>query len=92
LFDRNNEYSANPLGEHIVSSYGKQSRPATECELRDLDLPIGFSFWYLFDLGDELVHKVTVEKIREIKPGESGFPKLIGRKGNPPLQYGVFEE
>jgi hypothetical protein len=92
LFDRDNEYSANPLGEHIVSSYGKQSKSATEYELRDLDLPMGFSFWYLFDFGDELVHKVTVEKIREIKPGESGFPKLIGRKGNAPPQYGVFEE
>ena len=92
LFDRDNEYSANPLGEHIVSSYGKQSRSATEYELRDLDLPMGFSFWYLFDYGDELVHKVTVEKIREIKPEESGFPKLIERKGNAPPQYGVFEE
>lgn len=92
LFDRDNEYSANPLGENIVSSYEKQYRSATEYELRDLDLPMGFSFWYLFDYGDELVHKVTVEKIREIEPGESGFPKLIGRKGNPPLQYGVFEE
>jgi len=92
LFDRDNEYSANPLGEHIVSSYGKQSKSAAEYELRDLDLPMGFSFWYLFDYGDELVHKVTVEKIREIKPEESGFPKLIDRKGNAPLQYGVFEE
>ena len=92
LFDRDNEYSANPLGEHIVSSYGKQSKSATEYELRDLNLPMGFSFWYLFDYGDELVHKVTVEKIREIKPEESGFPKLIERKGNAPPQYGVFEE
>lgn len=92
LFDRDNEYSANPLGENIVSSYGKQSRSATEYELRDLDLPIGFSFWYLFDYAYELVHKVTVEKIREIEPEESGFPKLIDRKGNAPPQYGVFEE
>ncbi|MGB5617255.1 MAG: SEC-C metal-binding domain-containing protein [Desulfobacterales bacterium] len=92
LFDRDNEYSANPLGENIVSSYGKQSRSATEYELRDLDLPMGFSFWYLFDYEDELVHKVTVEKIRELEPEESGFPKLIDRKGNTPPQYGVFEE
>jgi len=91
LFDRDNEYSANPLGEHVVSSYGKQSKSATEYELRDLDLPMGFSFWYLFDYGDKLIHKVTVEKMREIKPEESGFPKLINRKGNAPPQYGVFE-
>jgi len=92
LFDRDNEYSANPLGEHIDSSYGKQSKSAAETELRDLDLPKDFTFWYLFDYGDELVHKVTVEKIREMKPEESGFPKLIEKKGNAPPQYGVFEE
>ena len=92
LYDRDNEYSANPLGEHIVSSYGNQSKAADEYELRDLDLPIGFSFWYLFDYGDELVHKVTVEKIREIKPEENEFPKIIDRKGSAPPQYRVFEE
>jgi len=92
LFNRDNEYSANPLGEHMVSSYGKQSKSAAETELRDLDLPMDFSFWYLFDYGNELVHEVTVEKIREMKPEESGFPKLIVKKGNAPLQYGVFEE
>jgi len=92
LFDRDNEYSANPLGEHIDSSYGKQSKSAAETELRDLDLPMNFTFWYLFDYGDELVHKVTVEKIREMKPEENGFPKLTDRKGNAPPQYGIFEE
>ena len=92
LFDRDNEYSANPLGEHIDSSYGKQSKSAAETELRDLDLPQDFTFWYLFDYGDELVHKVTVEKIREMKAEENGFPKLIEKKGNAPPQYGVFEE
>ena len=92
LFDRDNEYSANPLGEHMVSSYGKQSKSAAKTELRDLDLPMDFSFWYLFDYGNELVHKVTVEKIREMKPEESGFPKLMLKKGSSPLQYGVFQE
>ena len=92
LFDRDNEYSANPFGEHMVSSYGKPSKSAAETELRDLDLPMDFSFWYLFDYGNELVHEVTVEKIREMKPEESGFPKLIVKKGNAPPQYGVFEE
>lgn len=92
LYDWDNEYSANPVGEHTVSSYGKQSKPAAEYELRDLDLSMGFSFWYLFDYGDKLVHKITVEKIREMKPEESGFPKLIDSKGDNPSQYGVFEE
>ena len=92
LYDRDNEYSANPFGEHIVSGFGKQSKSAAKYELRDLNLSMGFSFWYLFDYGSELIHKVTVEKIRELKPEESGFPKLINKKGNAPPQYGVLEE
>lgn len=92
LFDRDNEYSANPLGEHYGSSYGKQSKSAADKELRDLNLPVAFSFWYLFDYGDELVHKITVERIREMESEEKGFPKLIDKIGNVPSQYGVFEE
>ncbi len=92
LYDISNAYSANPLGEHIFSGYGKQSKPADDYQLRDLGMSTGFSFWYLFDYGDELVHKVSIEKIREMKPEESGFPKLIDRKGKVPPQYGVFEE
>jgi len=91
LFDRDNEYSANPLGEHIVSSFGKPTKSATEAQLRDLDLSVGFSFWYLFDYGDELVHKVTVEKIREMTPKETGVPKLISEIGVAPPQYGEME-
>lgn len=58
LFDRDNEYSANPMGEHIVSDFGKPTKSATETQLRDLDLSVGFSFWYLFDYGDELVQLI----------------------------------
>lgn len=91
LSDRDNEYSANPLGEHIVSSFGKPTKWATEAQLRDLDLSLGFSFWYLFDYGDELVHKVTVEKIREMTRKETGFPKLISKIGEAPPQYREME-
>ena len=91
IFDRDNEYSANPMGEHIVSSFGKPTKSATETQLRDLDLSAGFSFWYLFDYGDELVHEVTVKKIREMESNETGFPKLIKRKGIAPSQYGEVE-
>lgn len=91
LFDRENEYSANPLGEHTVPSFGKPNKSATKTQLRDLDLPVDFSFWYLFDYGDELVHKVTVIKIRKMMPEETGFPKLLNKIGIAPPQYGKME-
>lgn len=92
LFDRANEYSGNPLGEHNNPSFGQSTKSAADTELRDLDLSVDFSFWYLFDYGDELVHKVTVEKIREMVPGENGFPNLIDKTGTPPSQYEDFDD
>ncbi|MDL1980935.1 MAG: SEC-C domain-containing protein [Deltaproteobacteria bacterium] len=92
LFDRENEYSGNPIGEHTVSGFSTPSKSAATTQIRDLELTEDSTFLYLFDYGDELVHEVTIEKIREMKPEESGFPKLIDRKSNAPPQYGVFEE
>ncbi len=92
LFDRENEYSADPFGGELEPSWGRQPKSAVKAELRDLDLQMGSSFWYLFDFGDELVHQVTVEKIREMKPEESGFPKMLESKGDAPPQYGAFDE
>ena len=57
LGDRSTEYSANPLGHHIESNIGQSSKSAGEAQLRDLKLSIGLSFWYLFDYGEEIVHK-----------------------------------
>lgn len=92
LFDRDNEYSGNPFGEHCVPSLGKPTKSAIDTELRDLNLEVGFFFWYLFDYGDELVHKVTVKRVREMLPEEEGLPKLIHEIGAAPSQYGTFEE
>ena len=92
FFDRNNEYSANPLGEHIVSNFGKATKPAAKAQLRDLHLSAGFSFWYLFDYGDELVHRVTVEEVREITSQDMDLPKMINKTGNAPPQYDVQDD
>lgn len=91
LYDTDNEYSADPLGEHHYTGFGKPSKSAVDTELRDLNLPLNFSFWYLFDYGADLVHKVTVEKIREMVPEEDGFPKLINKTGDNRPQYPVFD-
>jgi hypothetical protein len=87
LYDRNNEYTANPLGEYIKSSFGKTTKSAAEAQLRDLQLFPNFSFWYLFDYGDELIHRVTVEGMREMTSKDTKLPKLINKVGNAPPQY-----
>lgn len=92
LFDRDNEFSANPLGEHLISSFGEPTKSATDAQLRDLGLSIGLSFWYLFDYGDELVHRVTVEEVREMTSKDIDLPKMIHQAGNAPPQYGNVED
>jgi len=91
LFDRDNEFSANPLGEHIISSSGKPTKSASDSQFRDLGLSTGKSFWYLFDYGDQLVHKVSVEEIREKTSEDTDLLKIINKTGNAPPQYGDVE-
>lgn len=85
--DRKNEYSANPLGEHYKSSFGEPSNSASETEIRDLDLQKGQSFSYLFDYGDELLHKVVVESIEDVKTSEVPLTKITAKTGEAPDQY-----
>lgn len=92
LWDRDCEYSANPLGEPMPPVLGKPTMSADDAELRHLGLSVGFSFWYLFDYGDELVHKVTVEGIREMTPRDTELLKIISKVGKAPPQYGEEEE
>jgi len=92
LWDRDHEYSANPLGEPMPPVLGKPTMSADDAELRDLGLSVGFSFWYLFDYGDELVHKVTLEGIREMTPQDTQLPRIVSRVGKAPPQYEWEEE
>lgn len=92
LFDKENEYSANPLGEHMVSSMGLPLKSASETEIRDLGLKEGFSFLYLFDYGSELVHRIQVEEIRNKSDNDITLPSVVNTAGNPPLQHGEFND
>jgi hypothetical protein len=87
LFDRENEYSGSPLGEHFPSRIGPSSKSAAKTQLRDLDLREEKTFLYLFDYGDELVHEVLVEEIRDQKEGEKEFPVVVDKIGEAPAQY-----
>ena len=91
LFDPDNEYSGNPFGEHIVSSIGKPTKSAATTQIRDLRLTENLTFLYLFDYGDELVHEVTVEKIRDKNVRDKKLTTIISNIGTPPLQYEEFE-
>ena len=87
LFDRSNEYSGNPLGEHDPPGIGKPNKSAAEAQIRDFELIEGSVFLYLFDYGDELIHEVRVEKIRNKTDADNKLPSIVKKTGNPPYQY-----
>ena len=88
LFDPENEYSANPLGEHMVRSMGPPSKSAAAAQIRDLELTENTTFLYLFDYGDELVHEVIVEKIRDKNDEDKKLSTVVSKLGTVPPQYG----
>ena len=87
LFDRENEYSGAPTGEHMIPSMGKPHKSALAAEIRDLSLSINSKFLYLFDYGDELVHEIEVTNIQDASDEDSEHPALIAEFGEPPSQY-----
>ena len=91
LFDRENEYSATPFGEHKVSEFGIPSKSAVAAQMRDLNLTENSTFLYLFDYGDELVHEVHVEKIFDKTAEAIYLPSVVATTGTVPNQYGEFE-
>jgi hypothetical protein len=91
LFDRETEYSGDPLGGHIVTGLGVPTHPASKTELRDLDLSEDARFLYLFDYGDELVHEVLVAAMRDRNDNDRDLPMVVDEIGTPPDQYGDDE-
>ena len=60
----------------------------TDAKLAALGLRRGRSFRYLFDFGDKLWHDIKVLKVDAPEAGAT-YPRLIGRDGEPPDQYGI---
>ena len=87
IWDSQNEYKGNPIGEHARSSFGDISKSAAETEIGDLPLKAGSIFKYLFDYGDEIVHNVTVLDVFENNDPEPVFPRMIRSIGDAPPQY-----
>ncbi|MGF1615064.1 MAG: SEC-C metal-binding domain-containing protein [Gammaproteobacteria bacterium] len=88
LFDRANEYSGDPLGGHIMPRIGPPSKSAAATQIRDLQLTENATFLYLFDYGDELVHEIIVEQIRDKNDQDKTLPSIVNKVGKPPPQYG----
>jgi hypothetical protein len=91
LFDRENEYSGDPLGGHITAGLKVPTRSAAKTQLRDLELTENSTFLYLFDYGDELVHEVMVQQIRDKNDEDKKLPTIVSEIGTPPPQYGEIE-
>jgi hypothetical protein len=88
LWDSENEYSANPLGEHMVSGFGDKSKPADEVEIGDFLLRKGKRFKYLFDYGSHLVHTIEVIDVYRNTGSNKALPEIVEKVGEPPPQYG----
>lgn len=92
LWDTENEYSADPLGEYVPSGLGDKSKPAAEIEIGDLSLEKGQKFKYLFDYGDKIIHTIEVIDIDRKSDTEKDLPKIVETVGDSPSQYGYSEE
>jgi hypothetical protein len=86
------EYAGDPLGHLEKSLVFRDDRlPAMEYELRDLGLEVGFSFSYLFDYGDNILHHVHVVDIEDQPDPSVNYPRVVHRIGTNPQQYVSWE-
>ncbi|MDJ0703246.1 MAG: plasmid pRiA4b ORF-3 family protein [Leptolyngbyaceae cyanobacterium MO_188.B28] len=71
-------------------SAGKPVGDVASTPISSLGLSVGDVFGYWFDFGDDWWHQIDVMSITE-KSGKGKYPKITGRVGASPPQYGDFE-
>lgn len=49
---------------------------------------VGDSFWYTYDFGDDWEHRVVVESVSELDPGDAGPRCVAGERMGPPEDCG----
>lgn len=83
--DNSIEYAGDPFGDALKGSGGMFPTPpaAKDQQLRDFDLENIPYFWYRFDYGDELIHKVFVMDIREKGENKENFKKIDSVRESP---------
>jgi hypothetical protein len=91
--DRKNRVYAHPFSLED-SPFGPDPNivgTVDETGIDDLDLRPRQTFGYLFDYGDDWVHRIKVEKIEEGVP-EGDYPRITAAVGEAPPQYPFDEE
>ena len=80
---------------YVLSSELKEAWPSsdhtiagsvTKTTMEELELKAGKSFWYIFDYGDEWIHKITISSIDDQIP-DGKYPRVIKKIGASPPQY-----
>lgn len=67
-------------------------RDVRKVTVGSLDLEVGETFMYLFDYGDEWRFKVRVHAVDEDAPEDADYPLIVEEVGEPPSQYGSWDE
>ena len=49
---------------------------------------VGDSFWYTYDFGDDWEHRIVVESVSELDPGDAGPRCVAGERMGPPEDSG----
>lgn len=71
--------------------FGHSSENAEKTKIKDLNLTIKDKFEYLFDFGDNWLHEIVLEKIKDSIPSDK-YPKIIKKNGESPDQYPDYDD
>ena len=92
VWDRSNEYSGNPDGEHYPEdSFRGVSKSAADTEIKDLELKLNNEFKYLFDYGDEIIHTIKLTEVNLVD-NQKKYPLIIEKIGENIEQYPNYDD
>jgi hypothetical protein len=77
------------MAAKIRGRFPEPRLPATEVELRSLNLKLRQRFFYLFDYGDEWLFEV--EFFGEGVSEEAVYPRVVSSRGESPQQYEFYD-
>jgi hypothetical protein len=70
--------------------FDKEQNEASEATIQSLKLRMKQKFYYLFDWGDEWLHELTYEGVKDIRTKD--LPAVIVTRGESPPQYPDYDE
>lgn len=78
--------------EREYSDEADQIRLASEVTLANLNLSPKQYFFYVFDYGDEWMHKITVSSYQEVKEDDPDEFRLVKAVGKIPPEYPDYDD